>query len=101
MRAMHAMVSFSSGTLCQPVLQSSIQQWRLIYAYGSGAVHCCWVTADLYEQQTFTGVLSLLQPVVSLFCRAALSSGDWILHTLVVWCIVAGLLRNCVNSKSS
>ncbi len=62
--------------ICQPVLQSSIEQWRLDSAYGSGAVHCCWVTADLYEQQTFTDVLSLPQPAVSLFCRAALSSGD-------------------------
>ncbi len=86
---------------CQPVLQSSIQQWRLDSANGSGAVHCRWVTAGLYEQQSFIGVLSLPQPAVSLFSRAAMSSGDWILHREVVQCVVVGSLQTCMNSRPS
>ena len=64
-------------------------------------MRCCWVTADLYEQQTFTGLLGLPQPAVSLFCRAAFSSGDWILHREALQCVVVGSLQTCMNSRPS
>lgn len=44
------------------------------FAQSSAAVHLCWFTAQLCEQQIFTGVLALVQ-AVSLLCEAALSSG--------------------------
>ncbi len=41
---------------CQPVLQSSIVQWRMHFAKNSAAVHWFCIIADLYEQQIIIGV---------------------------------------------
>ena len=38
---------------CQPVLDSSIEQWGIHFVKSCAAVHWCWVTADLYGQGTF------------------------------------------------
>ena len=39
-------------------------------------VHWWRVTAHLYEEQVFIGVDAVNKPAVTLFCRAALSSGQ-------------------------
>ncbi len=43
-------IAVSQGC-CQPVLQSSTEQWRMHFANNSAAVHWFWVTVDLYEEQ--------------------------------------------------
>ncbi len=48
-------IAVSQGC-CQPVLQSSIVQWRMHVAKSSVAVHWFCITADLYEQQIIIGV---------------------------------------------
>ncbi|DBA89324.1 TPA: hypothetical protein ACH3X2_004768 [Trebouxia sp. C0005] len=34
---------------CEPVLQSSTEQWGMHFAQTSAALHVCWLTAHLYE----------------------------------------------------
>ena len=41
---------------CKPVLQGSTELWGLQFASNSVAVHWCWDTADLCEQQILIGV---------------------------------------------
>jgi len=41
---------------CEPVLQSSTEQWGLHFTLNLAAVHWSWVTAHLYEEQTSIGV---------------------------------------------
>ncbi len=43
---------------CKSVLQSSTEQWGLHFALSSAALHWCWVTAHLYEEQISTGVVA-------------------------------------------
>jgi len=40
---------------CEPVLQSSTEQWGMHFAQTSAALHFCWLTAHLYEEQIFIG----------------------------------------------
>jgi len=44
---------------CHPGLQSSNEQWGLHFALNSAAVHLCWVTANLYEEQNSIGVTAV------------------------------------------
>ena len=46
---------------CEPVLQSSTEQWGMQFALPSAAVHCYWVTAHLYEEQISVGVIAVTQ----------------------------------------
>jgi len=48
-----------SRACCEPVLQSSTELWGLHFALNLAAVHWCWVTAHLYEEQIFTGVTAV------------------------------------------
>ena len=49
------------------------------FAHTSIAVHFCWLTAYLYEEQICTGVIAVTHnPAVCLFCLAALNSGKCI-----------------------
>ncbi len=51
-------IAVSQGC-CQPVLQSSIVQWRMHFAKNSAAVHWFSIIADLYEQQIIIGVYAV------------------------------------------
>ena len=53
-------ISFISVTQAcfVPVLPSSTVQWGMQFALTSVAVHWCWVTAHLYEQQMSIGVIA-------------------------------------------
>jgi len=55
---------------CEPVLQSSTEQWEQHFAQGSAAVHWCWVTAHLYVEQILIGVTAVTQAC----CQAVLQS---------------------------
>ena len=48
-------------TSCEPILQSSTEQWGIQFALPSVAVHGCCVTAHLYEEQIFIGVIAETQ----------------------------------------
>ena len=63
---------------CKPVLQSSTELWALHFAKNSVAVHWCWVTAHLYDQQSFIGVIA----VIHASCKPVLQSSteQWGLH---------------------
>ncbi len=69
-----AVFAVSQGC-CQPVLQSSTEQWVMQFAKSSAIVHWVWETSRLYGEQMSIGVFAVIKPAVSLFCRAALSSG--------------------------
>ena len=80
---------------CKPVLQSSTEQWGLELAKNSVAVHWCWVTAHLYEEQIFIGVIAVIQAC----CKPVLQSSNeqWGLHfalnsVAVHWCWVTAHL---------
>ena len=55
---------------CQPVLQSSTEQWRLHFALSCAAVPWCWVTARLEKRQISIGVCEVTQA----FCQTILQS---------------------------
>ena len=74
-------------TCCEPVLQSSTEQWGMHFAQISAAVHSSWLTAHLYKGQVSTGAIARHKPALSLFCRAALNSGECILPRSVLQCI--------------
>ena len=61
-------VTAVSQGCCQPVLQSSLEQWGVQFAKNSAAVHWVCITADQYEQETFIGVTAVshrcCQPVL-------------------------------------
>jgi len=46
---------------CEPVLQSSNEQWGSYSALTSAAVHWCCITVHLYEKQVSIGVFALTQ----------------------------------------
>ena len=45
----------------QPVLHSSIEQWKMYFAKNSAAVHWVRIIADLDEQQILIGVTAVSQ----------------------------------------
>ena len=76
---------------CKPVLQSSTEQWGLQFALNSVAVHWCWLTAHLYEEQMSLGVVA----VVPACCKPVLHrrTEQWALQfalnsVAVHWCWV-------------
>ena len=62
-------IAVSQGC-CQPILQSSIVQWRMHFAKSSVAVHWFCITADLYEQQIIIDVIAVSQGC----CQSVLQS---------------------------
>ncbi len=48
-------------TCCEASLQSSTEQWGSYFALASAAVHCCCITAHLYEEQISIGVIAVGQ----------------------------------------
>ena len=59
-------------------LHCSTEQWGLHHAHGTAAVYLCWVTAELYEEQTFTGVMAVAQAACEPFLHC--SHEQWGLH---------------------
>ena len=58
-------------TCCEPVLQSSTEQWGMHFAQISAAVHSSWLTAHLYEGQVFTGVIAKTQACCELVLQSS------------------------------
>ena len=46
---------------CEPVLQSTAEQWEMHVARSGAAVNFCWHTAHPYEEQIFIGVTAATQ----------------------------------------
>jgi len=46
---------------CEPVLYRSNEQWEMYFVLTGAAVHFCWLTKHLYEQQISMGVLAVTQ----------------------------------------
>jgi hypothetical protein len=46
---------------CEPVLQSSTEQWGIYFILTSAAVHWCCITAHLYEEQSSIGAIAVAQ----------------------------------------
>ena len=49
------------GACCDPVLQSSTEQWGLHSALNRAAVHLCCLTAHLYGEQVSIDVIAVTQ----------------------------------------
>ncbi len=86
---------------CQPVLQSSTEKgaWTLpkavLQCIGVGSLQ---TIMNCKSSQVYWHSHKL---AVSLFCRAALSSGEGTWPTAVLQCYGVGSLQTCMNSKSS
>ena len=48
-------------TCCEPVLQSTTEQWGMYFALTSAAVHVYWLSAHLYKEQVSIGVIAVAQ----------------------------------------
>ncbi len=46
---------------CEPVLQSTTEQWGMHLAQTSVALHLSWLTAHLYEEQISIGAVAVTQ----------------------------------------
>ena len=46
---------------CEPVVQSSCEQWTLHIAQTSAPMHFCWLAAHLYEEEISIGVIAETQ----------------------------------------
>ncbi len=46
---------------CEPVLQSTTEQWGMHFAQTRDAVHFCCLTAHLYEEQISIGAIAVTQ----------------------------------------
>ena len=74
---------------CEPVLQSSTDQWGIHFALSKAAVYWFWVTALLYEQQIFIGLIAGTQDVHQPVLQS--SSDKWGMHSALSstaehWC---------------
>ena len=86
------------------VLPIGTEQWGVHFYKTSVAVHWCWVTARLYEQQTFIGATAVTQ----CYCEPVLliSSDQWGKHftktsVAVHWCWVTAQLYEHQNQCCS
>ncbi len=63
---------------CEPVLQSTSERWEVQYSQTSVAVHFCWLTAYLYEDQISIGAIAVTQAC----CEPVLQSSTerWEVH---------------------
>ena len=64
-------VSAVTQTCCEPVLQSSTEQWGMHFAQISAAVHSSWLTAHLYEEEISTGVIAKTQACCELVLQSS------------------------------
>ncbi len=60
---------------CEPVLQSSTEQWEMHFALTSAAVHWCCNTAHMYEEQISLGVFGVTQACSEPVLHS--STGQW------------------------
>ena len=58
-------------TCCEPVLQSSTEQWGMYFALSSAVLHTIWLTAHLYKGQVFTGVIAKTQACCELVLQSS------------------------------
>ena len=86
---------------CDPVLQSSSKQRGVHFAQGKAAVHWCWVTAQLYEQQTFIDAIAVTQDYCEPVLQSSTERGECNFPEPVLQCSGVGSLHSCMNSKSS
>ena len=77
---------------CEPVLQSSTEQWEMHLAQTTAAVHFCWLTAHLYERQISIGAVAVTQAC----CESVLQSSTYILPRPLLQCISVGSLHTPV-----
>ena len=70
----------------------------MCFAKSSVAVHWCWLTAHLYEEQTSIGVNALPQACCE--PELHLSTEERILPTPVLQFTGVGSLHTCMKSKS-
>ena len=55
---------------CEPVLQSTTEQWGMHFAHTSAALQFYWLTAQLHEEHNSIGVIAVAQAC----CEASLQS---------------------------
>jgi len=54
-------VNAMSQACCEPVMQSSTEQWESLFALALAAMNWCYINANLYEEQISLGVFAVTQ----------------------------------------
>ncbi len=95
----HDYVIALTQACCQPVLQSITEQWGLHFAQTSAAMHFCWPTAHLYNEQISTDVNALTQACCELVLQR--STEQWGIHCALTTAVVheVGSLHSRSNSR--
>ena len=67
---------------CEPVLQSTTEQWRMHFAFISAPVHLSLLFAHLYEEQISIGAVAVTQAC----CEPVLQSTteQWRIHFAMI-----------------
>jgi len=80
---------------CEPVLQSTTEQWGIDSAQTCAALHFCCLTAHLYEEQISIGAIAVTQAC----CEPVLQSTveQWGMHFDL--CRTAFLLPHCTSVR--
>ena len=61
---------------CEPILQSSTEQWEPHFALTIAAVHLCWLTAHMYVEQVSTGVSAVAQASCEPVLQSSTEQGE-------------------------
>ena len=69
------MCASKCSACCEPVLQSTSEHWEVHFSQTSAAVHFCWLTAYLYEEQNFICVIAVTQACCEPFLQS--STEQW------------------------
>ena len=78
MKSKSPQVLLQSQACCEPVLQSTSEQWGMQFDQTSAGLHFCWLTAHLYEEQFSIGAIAVTQAC----CEPVLQSTteQWGMH---------------------
>jgi len=85
---------------CQPVLQSSTEQWGRYFALTIAALLWCCIIAHLYQEQISTGVVAVAQACCEPGLQSSTEQRGSSFALTVLQCIGVASLHTCIKSKS-
>ena len=84
-----------SQACCEPVLQTTTEQWGMHFAQTGAALHFCCLTAHLYEEQVFIGAIAVSQACCEPVLQSSTEqqgSSSALTSAAVLWCWVTAHL---------